>query len=48
LAPAEQVQQLRAVVARVDYDGTCQQVTITLRPPTPTQSRVTQLQEELP
>jgi site-specific DNA recombinase len=48
LAPAAQVQHLRAFVARVDYDGTCQQVTITLRPPTPTRRRVTPRKEELP
>jgi site-specific DNA recombinase len=48
LAPPEQVQQLRALVARIDYDGTCQQVTITLRPPTPTRTRVTPMKEELP
>jgi hypothetical protein len=48
LAPLEQAQRLRAVVARVDYDGTCQQVTITLRPPTPTRTRVTPMKEKLP
>src|SRR5262249_44365959 len=48
LAPPEQPQRLRALVAGIDYDGTCQQVTITLRPPTPTRRRGTPMLEELP
>jgi site-specific DNA recombinase len=35
LAPHEQARRLREVVARIDYDGTCNQVAITLRPTAP-------------
>ena len=32
LAPSEQAERLRQLVTRIDYDGTSQQVAITLRP----------------
>jgi site-specific DNA recombinase len=35
LAPAEQAEQLRQLVTRIDYDGTSGQVAITLRPQAP-------------
>ena len=31
LAPQEQARRLREIVARIDYDGTCNQVSILLR-----------------
>ncbi len=35
LAPLEQARRLREIVARIDYDGTCNQVAIMLRPSAP-------------
>jgi hypothetical protein len=35
LAPQDQARRLRAVVARIDYDGTHHQIAITLRPSAP-------------
>jgi site-specific DNA recombinase len=51
LAPHEQARRLREIVARIDYDGTCNQVAITLRSTAPTALAGTapaNLAEEMP
>jgi site-specific DNA recombinase len=51
LAPEDQAHRLRAVVARIDYDGTQNQVSITLRPAAPRGPSATttaEAAEELP